>query len=147
MLIYRIENRDKRGPIHGYKVTGVETYEFQGDVWQEEVTEPLFPRDGTFRQHRRLPEGIPFFDNIYHRISDTLRFGWRSLELCMGFMRPGTARRLTSAGFHISVYDISPRNLILMPDGQVVWKNRRYRPVCRLPIRGRPLYYPFSPRR
>lgn len=128
MIVYRVETRNKVGPIYGCKAIKKEWFDYRdsevfkrSNLKEEELYgyEDIiisFDSRKAIIKHKTPRENKPFLhDKIYNRYY----FGWGSYKRCRDFIKPGLKNKMTlhREGFTIAEYFTN--DVILFPDGQI----------------------------
>ena len=136
MIVYRVETRNKIGPIYGYKAIKKEWFDYRDsevfkrsnlkeeELYGYENIEISYDSRQAIVKHKTPRENKPFlYDKIYNRFS----FGWRSYKRCRSFIKPGikNKRTLHREGFLITEYYTN--DVIIFPDGQIGFNIKRAR--------------------
>ena len=130
VIVYRVETKNKVGPIFGCKGIKKEWFDYRDsevfkrsnlkeeELYGYEDVEIPFDSKNAIVKHKTPRENKPFFiDRIYNRYS----FGWRSHKRCRKFIKAGIKNKwiLHKEDFSITEYFVN--DAILFPDGQVAF--------------------------
>lgn len=139
MFIFRVENHLKHGPIYGVKYKEKINIDIShmpyADAldetqWEEEIEHSYDSRQCIIA-HKTPRENKPYFHNRYeehtfkyYRFGMEYRFGYKNLNLCLNYVKPGIKNKWTllKEGFFIAVYSINKNDCIFFPDGQIAFK-------------------------